>query len=179
MTVATNFLELEFNKLSFKADPLGLDPIPEDTRQRFLRFQLLEGYKTFLSLQSILEIRHLSTSSILSIPDISTPMLGVCNWRSEILWLADLNALVGNIPLWHMHPLLEQATVIIVEFNQIKIGLVVEQVDDIDLLEPQDIQQQDWCPSELTPYVAGCLTNPEGVILDAAAIVEHLLQKRT
>ena len=172
-----NTLQSPLKEQLAQSDPLGLDPIPEDTRQRFLRFKLLEEHRTLLSLQGIAEVRQLTTLDILPIPEVSNSMLGVCNWRGEILWLIDLNALVGNRPLWHQAPLLEQAMVIVVQRAQKAIGLVVEQVDDIELVEPQSIcPKTDLCAPTLAPYVTGYLANHQGVILDTVAIIEHMHQ---
>ncbi|MFG6099534.1 chemotaxis protein CheW [Leptolyngbyaceae cyanobacterium CCMR0082] len=172
-----NTLQSPLQEQLAQIDPLGLDPIPEDTRQRFLRFKLLEEHRTLLSLQAIAEVQQLKTLDILPIPEVSNSMLGVCNWRGEILWLIDLNALVGNRPLWHQAPLLEQAMVIVVQRAPKTIGLVVEQVDDIELIEPQSIcPKTDLCAPTLAPYVTGCLANHQGVILDTVAIIEHMYQ---
>lgn len=177
MTFIANTLQSPLQETSAQIDPLGLVPIPEDTRQRFLRFRILKEQRTFLSLNNIAEVRQLSLLDILPVPETSSSMLGVCNWRGEILWIADLNALVGSPPLWHQVPLLEQAMVIVVKIAQKTVGLVVEQVDDIELIEPQVIDQQtDLFDSTLAPYVMGYLTNHQGMILDTAAIVENLCQ---
>lgn len=178
MTSATDSIELSLKKKVFNADPLGLEPIPDDTRERFLQFKLLDTYRTLLSFQSIVEIQQLSSLDILPVPEIKSPMLGVYNWRSEMLWLADFNALVGNRPLWHGESYLEQAIVIVVQSPQATLGLVVEQVNDIELIDPAEIYQQaDWHPPGLAPYIHGCLTGHQGIIFNAAAIITQLSQK--
>lgn len=162
---------------SFQIDPLGLAPIPDDTRQRFLKFKLLGENRTLLALKNIAEIHQLSISDILPVPEISSSMLGICNWRGEILWLADLNALVGNSSLWHQAPFLEQPVAIVVQSGQKKLGLVVERVDDIERIEPQSIQQNtDLCPPLWAPYVAGYIAENPGIVLDVAAVVANCFQ---
>ncbi|NEQ53392.1 MAG: chemotaxis protein CheW [Leptolyngbya sp. SIO3F4] len=163
--------------ISTPIDPLGLSPIPADTRQRFLRFKLLGKYDSLLPLQDITEVKTLAISDILPVPEQKNSVLGVCNWRGEILWLADLNALVGDRPLWHQIPLLEEPIAIVVESAQRSVGLVVEKVDDIELIVPESIQiQNDFCSPIQASYVAGYLPDHKGIILHTAAIVKHLLQ---
>ncbi|MEM9265179.1 MAG: chemotaxis protein CheW [Cyanobacteria bacterium P01_F01_bin.13] len=158
-------------------DPLGLEPIPNDTRQRFLRFRLSGKNETLLPLEAIAEVRPLEIEDILPIPEISSSVLGVCNWRGELLWLIDLNMLVGDIPLWHQAPLLEEAIAIVVQLGQQSIGLIVEQVDDVELIEPELIQPQpDLCSSTLATFVAGYLPHHQGTVLDAKAIFEQSFQ---
>jgi len=177
MTSAISVLASSLETISAHSDPLGLEPIPDDTRQRFLRFKLAGVNGSLLPLQAIAEVKQLATADILPVPEIANSVLGVCNWRGEILWLVDLNSLMGERPLWDQVPLLEQATAIVVQSAQHSIGLVVEHVDDVELIEPELIDQQTELSSPtLAPYVTGYLPDHKGVVLDARAIVEHFLQ---
>ncbi|MEO0394797.1 MAG: chemotaxis protein CheW [Cyanobacteria bacterium P01_A01_bin.137] len=177
MTSAISVLESSFETISTQHDPLGLEPIPDDTRQRFLRFKLSGVNGSLLPLQDIAEVRQLATADILPVPEIANSILGVCNWRGEILWLVDLNALMGERPLWDQTPLLEQPTAIVVQSARYSIGLVVERVDDVELIEPELIDQQTELSSPtLAPYVVGYLPDHKGMVLDARAIVDHFLQ---
>lgn len=177
MTSAVSIHPLTPRVISTQVDPLGLSPIPEDTRQRFLRFKLLGENESLLPLHDIAEVKTLATNDILPVPDLKNSVLGVCNWRGEILWLVDLNALVGARPLWSQVPLLEEPIAIIVQLAQQSVGLVVEQVSDIELITPETIHlETDLCSPTLAPYVAGYLPDHQGMILDTAAIVGHLLQ---
>lgn len=178
MAPTINVLQSPREETAVHSDPLGLEPIPEDTRQRFLRFRLAGENRTLLPLQNIAEVRYLETADILPVPEISSSVLGVCNWRGEILWLADLNALIGDSPLWRQTPLLEQPVAIVVQSAQKSVGLVVEQVDDIELLDPTSIRQQtDICSPTLAPFIVGYLPEHKGTVLDSIAIVECLLQE--
>ena len=173
-----NLLQLPLEGTATQKDPLGLEPIPEDTRQRFLRFRLSGENGAFLPVQDILAVRPLKTTDILPIPEISSSILGVCSWHSEILWLIDLNVLVGDLPLWEQAPVLEEPIAIVVQSPQQSVGLVVEKVDDVELLDPASLHQPtDLCPSELTPFVVGYLPDHQGTVLDAIAIVEYFLQQ--
>lgn len=172
MASTINVQQSFLKETSFQIDPLGLAPIPDDTRQRFLQFKLLGEYKALLPLKDIAEVHQLSTLDILPVPEISRSMLGVCNWRGEILWLTDLNALVGNSPLWHQAPLLAEPVAIVVQLAQTKLGLVVERVDDIERIEPQSIHQNtDLYSPTWASYVAGYIADHSGIVLDVAAIV--------
>ena len=174
VSVMSELLQFSSEDAATQIDPLGLEPLPADTRQRFLRFKLAEEDRTLLPLQDITEVLQLATVEILPIPDISDSILGVCNWRGEILWLTDLNALVGNSPLWHQVPLLDQPVVIVVQSTKKTIGLVVQQVDDVELIEPKSIHQQtDLYSSALAPYVTGYLADHKGTVLNAIAIIEQ------
>lgn len=177
MASTINTQQSPLEKTSFQIDPLGLAPIPDDIRQRFLKFKLLGEYQTLLPLENIIEVHQLSTLDILPIPETSRSILGVCSWRGDTLWLTDLNALVGNSSLWHQFPSLMQSVAIVVQSAQKKLGLVVERVDDIEQIEPQSIHQNtDLCSPMWAPYVAGYIADHPGLVLDVAAIVADCFQ---
>lgn len=155
-------------------DPLGLAPVPEDTRQRFLRFRVSGENVTLLPLAKVAEVLQLTTAEILPIPDVPPWLLGMCNWRGEMLWLADVSRLMGEVPLWRQVPTLEHPMVIVVRSDERAVGLLVEQVDDVDLIAPETIVHLNTIDSPiLAPLVAGHLPNHQGIILDAALLIEH------
>ena len=163
--------------LALRSDPLGLEPIPEDTRQRFLRFNLSGTNKTLLPLEVVAEVLQLDPVEILPVPEVSAYLLGVYNWRGEILWLVDLNVLVGDAPLWHQTPFLEQPMLLIVESGERRVGLVVEQVDDVELVAPEEIHPPtELYSTALAHFVLGYLPNHGGTVLDVDVIVERSLQ---
>ncbi|MEO0868163.1 MAG: CheW domain-containing protein [Cyanobacteria bacterium J06642_11] len=116
-------------------DPLGLEPIPEDTRERFLRFRTCGGEVTLLPLQDVAAVLQLTTTELLPIPDVSSWLLGVCNWRGEMLWLVDVNSLLGNMPLWRQMPMLENTMIIVVQSGDRSVGHVAQQT--IHIHQPQ------------------------------------------
>lgn len=157
-------------------DPLGLEPLQEDTRQRFLRFRLADDNSALLPLENILEVLQIEPVEILPVPQMPVHLLGVCNCRGRILWLVDLNQLVGYAPLWHRMPQLESPVVIVVESGNRSVGLVVEQVDDLELIAAESLH----LPTELdsaavAPFVMSYLPNHEGTVLDTDVIVESAL----
>ncbi|MEM6836782.1 MAG: chemotaxis protein CheW [Cyanobacteria bacterium P01_C01_bin.120] len=159
-------------------DPLGLAPIPEDKRRRFLQFRLAEESKILLPLHEVVEVLQLETSEILPVPEMPSWILGVCNWRGEVLWLTDLNTLVGNSPLCQQDPTLEQLIAVIVQSEGCSVGLVVNQVDDVEQFDPEHIHQQEGLYSAgLAAIVAGYLPDHKGIVLDVSATVERSRQK--
>ncbi|ESA32715.1 chemotaxis signal transduction protein [Leptolyngbya sp. Heron Island J] len=176
-STAVNSLQSTSQTAIAPSDPLGLTPIPEDTRQRFLRFQLSGENETLLPLEVIAEVLQLEAVEILPIPEVPNYLLGVCNWRGEILWLTDLNILVGSLPLWQWAPSLENPMVIVVESGDRKVGLVVEQVDDVERVAPETLHlPTEFDSSPIAPFVMGYLPNHSGVVLDVDVVVERSLQ---
>lgn len=159
-----------------KRDPLGLTPLPVDNRKRFLRFMLSRRNDTLLPLDEILEVIQLSLEDIFPVPDMPGCILGVCSWQGETLWLVDLNHLVGYAPLCQQAQLISSPTVIVVQSAGHSLGLVVEQVSDVDLFEEGEIQMEiGLCPPSLEPFVSGYCPQQGGTVLNIANIVNSPL----
>jgi positive phototaxis protein PixI len=156
-------------------DLLGLDPLPPETNlTKLLRFPLGVKDSALLSLEQIAEVIKINVAEILPIPEMPSCVLGICNWRGEMLWLLDLNHLVGYPPL------IATATplAIVVQVSERVVGLVVQRVDDIELHDLQQLQQAvaGLFPPKLLPYVRGAL--PGGnTVLDVMAITQCSLWK--
>jgi positive phototaxis protein PixI len=153
-------------------DPLTLETLPPETRQRLLRFPF-EGQETgLLPLEQISEILRFHLTEILPVPAMPSCILGVCNWRGETLWLIDLNHLVGDAPL---APAASGSVVaIVVQVNDQSVGLVVNQVYDIELHDLQQLQPTApglFAP-KLMPFVLGALPGDQGTVLDISAIAK-------
>lgn len=169
---------------STHADPLGLVPLPVDNRQRFLRFMLSQKENALIPLNQILEVMQLSLENIFPVPDMPSCILGVCSWQGETLWLVDLNHLVGYVPLSQQAQLdrSQQAQtasapiVIVVQSLDSTLGLVVEQVGDVDLIDEASIRKElGLCSPSLEPFVLGYCPHQGGTVLSVPAIVQSPL----
>ncbi len=76
-------------------DPLPLDYQREDSHQKFLHFSLKCEENALLALKHITEVVRLKAEEILPVPDVSDCVLGITNWRGEMLWLVDQSQM-GN-----------------------------------------------------------------------------------
>lgn len=177
MLLTDNELELQpLNPISTQKDPLGLTPLPEDNRQRFLRFTLAQKDDVLLPLHQILEVMQLSLAEIFPVPDMPGCILGVCSWRGETLWLVDLNHLVGYEPLHQLSALTSSPIVIVVQSSGRSLGLVVEQVGDVDFFDEETIHMEPGlCPPRLEPFVLGYCPNQGGIVLNMPAVVDSPL----
>jgi positive phototaxis protein PixI len=181
MLLTESQLDLTLSNASSQAmaerrDPLGLTPIPADNRRRYLRFMLAQKNDTLLPLSEILEVMQLSLEDIFPVPDMPGCILGVCSWQGETLWLIDLNHLVGYTPLCQQSQLVSLPIVIVVQSAGHSLGLVVEQVSDVDLFDEAKIHlEPGLCPPSLEPFVSGYCPQQGGTVLDIASIVNSPL----
>lgn len=145
------------------------DPLPTETCQRLLRFPLGLQDSALLPLEQIAEILRVNLAEILPVPEMPDCILGICNWRGEMLWLVDLNHLVGFVPL---SSTAVSPIAMVVQVNDQPVGLVVQQVNDIELHELEKLQPAaaGLFPAKLLPFVLGTLPGGSGTVLDATAI---------
>jgi positive phototaxis protein PixI len=161
---------------SIRKDPLGLTPLPVDNRRRYLRFMLAQKNDTLLPLNEIVEVMQLSLEDIFPVPDMPGCILGVCSWQGETLWLVDLNHLVGYPPLYQQSQLVSLPIMIVVQSAGHSLGLVVEQVSDVDLFDESKIHlEPGLCPPSLEPFVSGYCPQQGGTVLNVANIVNSPL----
>ena len=162
-------------------DPLGLTPLPIDSRQRYLRFILSQKREVLIPLFNILEVMQLAFEDILPVPNMPSCVLGVCGWQSEALWLVDLNSMVGDRPLLQQPTNAVALTIIVVQTQEKSLGLVVEGVSDINLFDPAHIRmEKGLCPPSLEPYVLGYCPDRADIVLDVSKIIHSpLLQSHS
>ncbi|MBE9127887.1 MULTISPECIES: chemotaxis protein CheW [unclassified Coleofasciculus] len=158
-------------------DPLAFDPLPPDTRQRMLRFPLGIEDSALLPLEQIAEIIRIEVGDILPVPEMPTCVLGICNWRGEMLWLIELNHLMGYPALLQNGHIYGSVAVMVVQVDDQFVGLMVSQVNDIELHDLQHLQPatSGLFPPKLLPFILGALPGNKGVVLNATGIIEYPL----
>jgi positive phototaxis protein PixI len=168
------FSQMFVSSTATSLDLLTLDPLPPETRQRLLRFPLSLEDSALLPLEQIMEIIRVNVAEILPVPEMPSCVLGICNWRGTMLWLIDLNHLLGYPPLSQQERVLPTPMAMVVQVNDQTVGLVVQRVQDIELHELQQLQPATpgLFPPKLLPFVLGALPGSSGTVLDVTAITQ-------
>ncbi|MDJ0707585.1 MAG: chemotaxis protein CheW [Leptolyngbyaceae cyanobacterium MO_188.B28] len=162
-------------------DALVLDPKPPETRQRLLRFPLGSHDSALLPLAQITEILRIDIADILTVPETPHCVLGICNWRGDMLWLIDLNDLVSSTPLFELELGVTAVMVIVVQINGQAVGLGLPQVHDIEFHNLERLQPTapGLFSPQLQPFVLGTLPGVVGAVLNLAAIAQCPLWQET
>lgn len=175
------------NSLSISNSSLNKsDPVASQVNQQFLRFHLMPNTTALLPIQQLTEVLTISTDQIVPISHMPPWVMGVYNWRGEILWIIDMGHLVGLTP-WHQQKNNASAyTTMVLQAhpNQAKttssqhliLGLVVSHVEDIEWCNPDLIQSppSSAVTPELVPFLRGYWLTPNSDILavmDGAALM--------
>ena len=159
--------------------------------EQFLRFHLFPDTTALLSVLQMTEVLTIPITQIVPIPHMPAWVMGVYNWRGEILWIVDMGQLLGLTPLYQQAISRAMYTTIVIhgakEANSRQrtgsqiiggktLGLVVSQVEDIEWCHPDVIQSppQSTVTPELVPFLRGYWLKNNGemlVVLDGEAII--------
>ena len=156
-------------------------------RKQFLRFYLEPETTIMLPIAQVTEVLKISLTKIVPIPQMSPYIMGVYNWRGEILWTVDLGHLVGLNPWQEQRINAANSTAIILSYpngsktkslQKKSLGLIINSVDDIEWCDPSFIQPP---PSALTPalapFVTGYWLKPGGemiLVFDGNSIINSI-----
>ena len=173
--------------LFFQSSQLNSNTVVNKTNEKqFLRFNLHSNTKVMLPIEQITEVLKIQFDRIVPIPQMPAWVMGVYNWRGDILWMVDLGHLIGLDP-WHQKdPNRSKHTAIVLSPNKekkgtnketkIDLGLVISQVEDLEMCNIADIQvpPSSTVDSELAPFLQGYWLGLEGdmiMVLNGQKIV--------
>lgn len=177
------FTSAMIEPMDFLAQGQG-DQSPQGELQ-FLTFPLAEDTSAMLPVTQLAEVLNLTAAQVTPIPDLAAWVLGIYNWRGEILWIVDLSQLLGLPSLYQQTNRASTYKVIVGQAQSSAqqlpayLGLAVKEVDDMHWCNSSDIAS---APSAavtpgLTPFLRGYTLGNQGempMALDATAIFERL-----
>jgi positive phototaxis protein PixI len=145
-----------------------------------------------LPINQLTEVLTIPIGQIVPVPHMPAWVMGVYNWRGEILWMVDLGHLVGLTP-WHQKTAMSsayRAVVLHASAGQSRavraksqtLGLIVSQVEDIEWCDPSEIQSPpaSAVTANLAPFLRGYWLKGNGdmiVTLDGEAILAAMPQQ--
>jgi positive phototaxis protein PixI len=147
-----------------------------EKQQKFLSFNLGVRDTAVISLEQITEVLQISLADICVVPQMPSYILGVYNWRDEMLWLVDLDEMLGYPPLSQTANMLVKMMAIVLEENGKYLGLLVRQLMDIEWLDTDQMKapSTELFSSSLSPFLQGYFINDDERMmfnLDAEAIL--------
>lgn len=178
------------NSLSIQ-NPLNPLPLPSDlaassASEQFLRFHLLPNTTAVLPITQVTEVLTIPRGQIVPIFHMPPWVMGVYNWRGEILWMVDLGHLVGLTPWYQQAISAANYTAVVLQVGSKQItatnsksqmlGLIVNRVEDIEWCNPDGIQSPpaSSVTPDLVPFLRGywLTSNSEMlIVMDGQAIL--------
>ncbi len=169
-----------------RLDTLLLDSLLAETQSvslrpqasRLVRFSLDAQDSVLLPLEDLIEILSVEAANILPIPDMPNAVIGICNWRGDMLWLVDFNQFAGYPSLIGQHA--APLSVLVTQSNEQTIGVAVSQVQDIELHDLQRLQPAaiGFFPPNLAPLVRGVLPGCCDAVLNLNPLMQSPLWKK-
>ena len=148
----------------------------QNVTAQFLKFQLVPHTKAMLPIDCITEVLKIQLGQIVPIPQMPPWVMGVYNWRGDILWMVDLGHLIG-LDSWYQHQrnLLHQTAIVLSPYRQqqsdratnIHLGLIVGRVEDLESCDTSTIQAAlgSRISTRLGNFMQGYWLKPEGEMI--------------
>ncbi|MBF2014603.1 MAG: purine-binding chemotaxis protein CheW [Rivularia sp. T60_A2020_040] len=151
-----------------------------DSSEKFLSFNLGIQNTAIISLQNVTEILPVSLNEVCCVPQMPSCVFGIYNWRGSMLWLIDLEAMLGYLPCSDGSNFVAKMMTIVLEKEGKSLGLLVRQIMDIEefSLEQMKPPSTELVSQEVAPFVQGYFINSSEemiVNLDASAIIQSPL----
>ena len=152
------------------------------TQEQFLRLHLVPETQVLLPIQQVAEVLTIPIGQIVPVPHMPPCVMGVHNWRGEVLWMVDLGHLGGLTPYYQQAIRITHTAVVLQGYGKAAtqkrqtLGLVVDRVEDVEWCDPKVIQPlpSSTLTSELAPLVRGYWWKSDDTmlaILEAEAII--------
>lgn len=171
--------------LSTSANSLSLNmgqksELQSDSKQvrKFLQFQLgksekihksvVQGDIALLDAEVVTEVITISPNDILPVPQMFYCVLGIYGWRSEMLWIVDLENLLGYPPpLADNNNPQKELLIMVVQVQGQSIGLVVSGIDNLiehDLSKFKSSSVEIFS-EDVLPFLHGYFTSSDNDII--------------
>lgn len=149
-----------------------------ETQQKFLSFALGSSDKAVISLHHITEVLQVTLTDICTVPQMPGCVLGIYNWRGEMLWLVDLEEMLGYPSFLQGVNLLSKMMAVILEIDGKYLGFLVRHLMDIEWLDTYQMKppSADFFSPKISAFIQGYFINAvEEIVfsLDAAAIIKY------
>lgn len=161
---------------------------------RYLGCHLVPNMTLLLPVQFLTEVLTIPIHQVTPIPMMGPWVMGVYNWRGEVLWVVDLGQLLGLTPWYQQGGNLSNHNLLVIRNQdegqashpgaetQRKLGLVVSQVQDITVIPPSEIRPPNTAIAApaLAPYLKGYTLSSQGQLqscLDTEAIFSMLVKR--
>ncbi|MEM9509175.1 MAG: chemotaxis protein CheW [Cyanobacteria bacterium P01_E01_bin.35] len=145
--------------------------------RKFLQFQLGKSEKThksavqgdiaLLDAEIVTEVITISPQDILPVPQMFYCVLGIYGWRSEMLWIVDLENLLGYPPPLDEKNPNQELLVMVVQVQGQSIGLVVSGIDNLiehDLSKFKSSSSEIFS-EDILPFLHGYFTGSDNDII--------------
>lgn len=141
----------------------------------YLKFQFGQQTSAVLPMSQAQEVFVLPVGHLTPMPNMPPYVMGLLNRRSKVLWILDLAKMLG---LPEIETNIQHYNSVILNIGSISLGVIVEVVEGVIRLTPDNIQPPiGQVASGLLPYLGGCVLLEKEIllVLDAETIIRSPL----
>ena len=152
-----------------------------DTEQ-FLTFSLSLEQQALLPTQQLLEIVKVNLSQITAIAGLEPYVMGIYNWRGDVIWVVDLASMLGFTPIYAQEDdrggFQDRCHIIFLRSQDMTIGFAVPQVGQMVKIDTTKIQASAiaFKYESLADICSGYWLNANNqmlLVLDGVAIIQR------
>ncbi|NEO29429.1 MAG: purine-binding chemotaxis protein CheW [Symploca sp. SIO3C6] len=175
------------NSLSLPGSQLpSADSHSSRETEQYLRFYLEPDTNALLPILQLAEVLNVPIAQIVPIAHMPAWVMGVYNWRGEILWMVDLGHLVGLTPCYQQAINTSTYTTIVLQATSKNtkstkaksqmLGVIVNRIEDIEWCDSHQIQSppSSTITPELLPFLRGYWLKSDDdmlAVLDGEAVI--------
>jgi positive phototaxis protein PixI len=165
------------------AGELSLAEKDRQIQPQFLRFRLQPDLMAAIDIDRVIELVSIPLDRVVPMPHLPPAVMGVYNWRGEILWIVDFAKLLGLDPMPSAQCYRSLQPTIILSYDRagekIEVGLLVAGIEEIESCASQPIQSPttSHLHQKISSWLKGywqLTTGEELLILDEQAIFNCL-----
>jgi purine-binding chemotaxis protein CheW len=148
------FSGTDLSDIDVKEDFSNFEPLQTPEGDLYLRFFIESGNEFAIPAIGIREVLALTPEQITLVPNVSPLVMGVLNFRGQVIWVSDVGQFLGGTRLLNIER--AEISVIVIEAQDIMVGLAVERVRGmewlrVDILEPLSNTTND----SMSPFLKG------------------------
>ncbi len=160
----------------------GQKVLAQLTTDQFLTFSLAPDQQAILLTQHLLEIVSVNLSKITAIAGLDSYVMGIYNWRGDVIWVVDLASMLGYTPLYAQEnnsgKFQDRCHIIFLRSQDMIIGFAVHHVGQMVKVETTKIQPAAiaFRNAALSEVCSGYWLNSLNetlLVLDGVAIIER------
>ncbi|MGB8699282.1 MAG: chemotaxis protein CheW [Thermosynechococcaceae cyanobacterium] len=119
-----------------------------------LRFFVEAGDEFAIPALGIREVLSLAPDQITPIPNVSPLLMGVLNFRGQVIWVSDIGQFLGGSRLLNTER--AEISIIVIESQDILVGLAVERVKGMEWLRLDTLSPSTSHVSDgMSPFIKG------------------------
>ncbi|GAB4379445.1 MAG: hypothetical protein Kow00121_33640 [Elainellaceae cyanobacterium] len=140
---------------------------------RFLRFYFNLTETALLPLSHIQQVLKVPRTEILPVPHMPDSVLGIYNWRGEMLWLIDLAQQLGFASVAANYQSGETVTAIVIHSDRQRLGMAIPRLSDIETHNLQQLQPPSSAfPAKLLSFMQGYFGSSGSPVLNAKTLIQ-------